>query len=173
MSATLIHYINLSVNPFETTLFQIGAKRTSATTSYVTRILKIHHLMPMATMVISPSRTSSISCLNCAILCKLPHRHVNNTEPQKGTLRTNSKKGAKLFLGCFDSVREHKQYWNKWIAADGWIDHIINDRYGIPTNLKCVAADLNRAIGRHPKFGSIDTIGNTNVLNWTLQSNLF
>jgi hypothetical protein len=37
-----------------------------------------------------------------------------------------AKKGAKLFLGCFDLVREHKQYWNKWIAADGWID-IIND----------------------------------------------
>jgi hypothetical protein len=60
-------------------------------------------------------------------------------------------------------VRKHKQYRNKWIAADGWID-IINDRYDIPANLKFVAADLNRAIGRHPKFGSIDTIGDANLL---------
>jgi hypothetical protein len=72
------------------------------------------------------------------------------------------KKGAKLFLDCFDAVREHKQYWNKWIAADGWV-HIIKVRYDIPTNLKFVAADLNRAVCRHPKFSSIDTIGNTNV----------
>ncbi len=82
---------------------------------------------------------------------------------KKAHFAPTAKKGAKLFLGCFDSVREHKQYWNKWIAADGWID-IINDRYDIPANLKFVAADLNRAIGRHPKFGSIDTIGDTNVL---------
>jgi hypothetical protein len=82
---------------------------------------------------------------------------------EKAHFAPTAKKGAKLFLGCFDSVREHKQYWNKWIAADGWID-IINDRYDIPTNLKFVAADLNRAIGRHPKFGSIDTIGDTNLL---------
>jgi hypothetical protein len=47
-------------------------------------------------------------------------------------------------------------------CADGWID-IINERYDIPTNLKLVAADLNRVIGRHPKFSSIYTIGNTNV----------
>jgi hypothetical protein len=81
---------------------------------------------------------------------------------KKAHFAPTAKKGAQLFLGCFDSVREHKQYWNKWIAADGWID-IINDRYDIPTNLKFVAADLNRAIGRHPKFCSIDTIGDTNV----------
>jgi hypothetical protein len=72
------------------------------------------------------------------------------------------KKGARLFLDCFDAVREHKQYWNKWIAADGWIN-IINDQYDIPTNLKFIAVDLNRAIGRHPKFSSIDTIGGTNI----------
>jgi hypothetical protein len=53
--------------------------------------------MPTAAMVISPSRTSSISRLNCAILCKLPHRHVNNTDPQKGTLRTDCKKRGKAF----------------------------------------------------------------------------
>jgi hypothetical protein len=72
------------------------------------------------------------------------------------------KKGAKLFLDCFDAVREHKQYWNKWIAADSWMD-IIKDRYDNTANLKFVAADSKRAIGRHPKSSSIDTIGNTNV----------
>jgi hypothetical protein len=91
-------------------------------------------------------------------LCILTHSDVDNTKPPKCTLR----KGAILFLDCFDAVREHTQYWNKWIAADGWIDIII-DQYEIPTNLKFVAADLNRAIGRHPKFGSIDTVGNTKV----------
>jgi hypothetical protein len=118
--------------------------------------------MPTATMVISPSKTSPNSCLDCAFLCIVTHSDVGNTGPQKGTLRAGCKKGAKLFLGCFDSVREHKQDWNKWIAADGWID-IINDQYDIPTNLKSVAADLKRAIGRHPKFSPIDTIGDTNV----------
>jgi hypothetical protein len=76
---------------------------------------------------------------------------------------TAKKRGKDFSWVLFDSVREHTQYWNKWIAADGWIN-IINDRYDIPTNLKFIAADLNRAIGRHPKFGSIDTIGDTNVL---------
>jgi hypothetical protein len=45
---------------------------------------------------------------------------------------------------------------------DGWID-IINDGNDIPTNLKFVAVDLNRAIRSHPKFSSIETIGDTNV----------
>jgi hypothetical protein len=112
--------------------------------------------MPAATMVISPSRISRICCLDCAFLCILTHSDVDNTKQQKGTLRADCKKGAKLFLDCFDAVREHKQYWDKCIAADGWID-IINNRYDIPTNLKFVAADLNRAIGRHPKFSSIET----------------
>jgi hypothetical protein len=120
--------------------------------------------MPTATMVTLPSRTSPICCLGCAFLCILTHSDVDNTERQKGTLCADCKKWATLFLDCFVAVREHKQYWNKWIAADGWIN-IINDRYNIPTSLKFVAAaDLNRAIGGHPKFSSsIDTIGNTNV----------
>jgi hypothetical protein len=118
--------------------------------------------MPTVTMVISPSRTSRICCLDCAFLCILTHSDVDNTEPQEGTLCADCKKGAKLFLDCFNAVKEHKQYWNKWIVTDGWIN-IIDDRYDIPTNLKCIAADLNRAMGMHPKFSSIDTIGDTNV----------
>jgi hypothetical protein len=51
------------------------------------------------------------------------------------------KKGAKLFLDCFDAVREHKQCWNKWIATNGWID-----RYDFLTNLKFVAADLKKLV---------------------------
>jgi hypothetical protein len=45
---------------------------------------------------------------------------------RKKVLSACCKKGAKLFLDCFDAVREHKQHWNKWIAADGWVDIINN-----------------------------------------------
>jgi hypothetical protein len=114
--------------------------------------------MPTVTMIIFPCRTSQISCLDCAFLCILTHTDVHSTEPQKGTIRANCKKGAKLFLDCFCAVRERKQYWNKWIAPDGWIDTI-----NVLTNHKIVAADLNRAIGKYPKLSSIDTIGDTNV----------
>jgi hypothetical protein len=109
--------------------------------------------MPAVAMVILPSSTSRICCLDCAFLCILTHSDVNNTKPPKGTLPAECKKGAKLFLDFFYAVREYKQCWNKWIAADGWIE-TINDQYDIPTNLKCIAIDLNRYIGRHPKFSS-------------------
>jgi hypothetical protein len=118
--------------------------------------------MPAATMVISPSTTSSISCLNCAILCKLPHRHVNHTEPQKGTLHTNCKIRGKAFSWVLQ-FGEGAQTILEQVDCRRWLDQYnIHDQYDIPTNLKFVAADLNRAIGRHPKFGSIDTIGDTN-----------
>jgi hypothetical protein len=75
-----------------------------------------------------------------------------------------AKKDATFFLRCFDSVRQHKEYWNKWIIDDGWID-IIEDRFDIPTNLKFVSGQLNRAIGtcRHPRYSGIDILGDSNV----------
>ena len=81
---------------------------------------------------------------------------------KKAHLAPGIKKETTLFIGCFDSVRQHKQYWNKWIVAEAWIE-IINARYDIPTSLKFVSGDLNRAIGKTPKYSSIDTIGETNV----------
>jgi hypothetical protein len=90
----------------------------------VTRITKSNHLMPTVTMVILASRTSQSCCLHCTFLCILTHSDVNNTKLQKRTLPANCKKGAKLFLDCFNAVREHKQYWNKWIATDGWVNII-------------------------------------------------
>jgi hypothetical protein len=48
------------------------------------------------------------------------------------------KKDTKFYLICFDSVRQHEQYWNKWIRDDGWIN-IINERFEIPAHLKFVA----------------------------------
>jgi hypothetical protein len=82
-----------------------------------------------------------------------------------------SQKNAKLYLACFDSVRKHTQYWDKWIIDDCWID-IINERIDIPTHLKFVAADLNRAIGRNPKFNGLDTVGEPNV-NGVFKSTYF
>jgi hypothetical protein len=72
------------------------------------------------------------------------------------------KKDAKFYLGCFDSVQQHQQYWNKWICDDGWID-IINERFEIPALLKFVSADLNRSIGRSPRFGGIDSLQEYNI----------
>jgi hypothetical protein len=81
---------------------------------------------------------------------------------EKAQFGGDVQKNSKLFLRCFDSVRQHKQYWNKWILDDGWID-IIEDRFEIPTKLKFGSSQLNRAIGRDQRFSGIDTVGDANV----------
>ena len=81
---------------------------------------------------------------------------------EKTIFALNGKKDAKLYLACFDFVRQHPQYWNKWILSDGWI-HIINDVYDMTNSLKFVSTDLNRAIGKHPRFSCIDNIGESNL----------
>ena len=81
---------------------------------------------------------------------------------EKIVFALNVKKDSKLYLACFDAVRQHVVYWNKWIQAEGWID-IINDRYDLPTTLKFTSSDLNRAIGRHPRFSCIDIIKESNL----------
>jgi hypothetical protein len=52
-------------------------------------------------------------------------------------------------------VRKIKQYWNKWITVECWID-IINERFEMPANLKFNAANLTRAISRDSKYHGID-----------------
>jgi hypothetical protein len=81
---------------------------------------------------------------------------------EKAQVGAEVKKNTKLFLRCFDSVRQHKQYWNKWILDDGWID-IIEDRFEIPTSLKFDSSQLNGAISRDPRFCGIDTVGDANL----------
>ena len=125
--------------------------------------------MPTAPMVISPSRTSSISCLNCAILCKLPHRDVNNTEPQKRTVHTDYKKRGKAFSWVLRFCQGAQTILEP-VDCRGWLDrYYFNDRYDMPTNPIFLAADLNRAIGRHPKFSSIDTIVTLTCMDSTKQ----
>ena len=80
---------------------------------------------------------------------------------EKTIFALRGKKDSSLYLACFDGVRQHQQYWNKWIVSDAWID-IINDRYELPSSLQFNSADLNRAIGRHPRFIYIDTVGESN-----------
>jgi hypothetical protein len=81
------------------------------------------------------------------------------------------KKDTKLLLRCFDLVRQHEQYWNKWILDKGRID-IINDHLQVPIDLKLVAADLNRAIGRSPRYSEIDHLGkSSNMGDYTIKLN--
>jgi hypothetical protein len=73
------------------------------------------------------------------------------------------KKNAKLHVRCFDAVRKHTQHWNKWILDDCWID-IINEQFDIPTKLRFISDELNRAVGGDPRFsGIIDSAGESNV----------
>ena len=116
----------------------------------------------MPTMFIRPALAPSKYFSNCVFLCIRTLNNVDNTEPRKDTVRKRSKKNGKLYLLCFDSVRRHTQYWNKWILDDCWID-IINERFDIPTHLKFASSDLNRAIGRDQRFNGIDTVGESNV----------
>jgi hypothetical protein len=76
---------------------------------------------------------------------------------QFGSVR---KKDASLFLDCFRGVTTHREYWNKWIVDECWID-IINKRYDMPESIRFTAVELNRAISRNAVFiaaGSIEAI---------------
>jgi hypothetical protein len=81
---------------------------------------------------------------------------------KKAHFTQSVKKDAKLFLICFNFVGQHQQYWNKWILATDWID-IMDEHFDIPSNLKFVSSDLNRAIGRSPIFNGIDSVSEPNV----------
>jgi hypothetical protein len=47
---------------------------------------------------------------------------------KKVQLGGGRKKDASLFLDCFRGVIQHKEYWNKWIVDQCWID-VMNERY--------------------------------------------
>jgi hypothetical protein len=88
---------------------------------------------------------------------------MSATPNHKKTQFTPGKqKYSKLYLGCFDSVLQRTEYWNKWILDDSWID-IINQHFDLPLDLTFVATALHRAIGRSPKFHGIDVLGESNA----------
>ena len=68
------------------------------------------------------------------------HTNVYNTAQQFSRVRTLCKKDMKHFVRCFDYVSTLKQYWNKWITAECWID-IINERYDMPPDLRLHAGN--------------------------------
>jgi hypothetical protein len=59
----------------------------------------------------------------------------------------------------------------KWIRDNGWID-IINERFEIPALHQFVSADLNRSIGRSPRFGGINSLQEYNIHGLFKASNL-
>jgi hypothetical protein len=81
---------------------------------------------------------------------------------KKAHFAPSVKKDAKLFLICFDFIRQQQHYWHKWILDTGWID-IIDDHFDIPSNLKFVSSNLNRAIGRSAIVNGIDSVSESNV----------
>ena len=64
---------------------------------------------------------------------------------------SGQKKDASLCLDCFRGTVKHREYWNKWIVDESWID-VINERYDIPEALVFTAVELNRAIARNAVF---------------------
>jgi hypothetical protein len=80
-------------------------------------------------------------------------------------LRTLScrKKDTSLYLDCFRHVIIHKQYWNKWISDQCWIN-LINERIEIPESLQFTKANLNGAFSRNPMYGSIRILTIPNAL---------
>jgi hypothetical protein len=75
------------------------------------------------------------------------------------------KKDASLFLDCFRGVTKHREYWNKWVVDECWID-VINERYDMPESIRFTAVELNRAISRNAGFqaAGIDSLTLANSL---------
>ncbi len=76
---------------------------------------------------------------------------------------TGRKKDTSLFLDCFRDVTVHKQYWNKWISDQCWID-IINERFDIPQSLQFTTRNLNTALSRSKIYDGIDILTTANGL---------
>jgi hypothetical protein len=93
-----------------------------------------------------------------------PRDHVDNTEPQKPSVRSNCEKKPSSRVRCLDTVRKHHtQCRKKWILDDCWMD-IVNEQFNIPTDLKFLSGELNRAVGGDPRFGGIiDSAGESDV----------
>jgi hypothetical protein len=125
--------------------------------------------MPAVTMVISPPRTSQIHSLDCAFLCRLTHSDVKNTEPQKGTLCANCKKGGQSFFSTASILSGKTQHIGTDRLPQMDVSILLRINMMFQLILKFAAVDLNRAIGRHPKFSSIDKIGDTMCMDSTKQ----
>jgi hypothetical protein len=78
---------------------------------------------------------------------------ASNIISKKIQLAPGRKKNNALILDCFRDVTRLKQYWNKWIVADVWVD-IINDRFDITDSLKFESKELNAAISRNGNYRS-------------------
>jgi hypothetical protein len=76
---------------------------------------------------------------------------------------TGRKKDSSLFLDCFRHVIIHKQYWNKWISDQCWIN-LINDRFEIPESLQFTKTNLNTALSRNKMYDGIDILTAANAL---------
>jgi hypothetical protein len=85
--------------------------------------------------------------------------------PEKFQFGSGRKKDASLFLDCFRGATKHREYWNKWIVDECWID-IINKRYNMPESIQFTAVELNRAISRNAVFkaAGIDAVTLANAL---------
>ena len=76
---------------------------------------------------------------------------------------TGRKKDYSLFLDCFRHVIIHKQYWNKWISDQCWIN-LINERFEIPESLQFTKTNLNTALSRNKMYDGIDILTTANAL---------
>ena len=78
---------------------------------------------------------------------------ASNVISKKIQLAPGRKKNSALILDCFRDATQLKQYWNKWIVADVWIE-IINDKFDITDSLKFESKELNAAISRNGNYRS-------------------
>ncbi len=82
---------------------------------------------------------------------------------EKAQFGADVKKHPKLFLRCFDLVRQHKQYWNNWISDQCWIN-LSNERFEIPESLQFTKSNLNTALSRNKMYDGIDILTTANAL---------
>jgi hypothetical protein len=121
------------------------------------------NLIPIPTIAIGPTLLHQNTFRSVAFWAHALFIMSATLNREKLLLGNGRERNSKLFLECFDAVRKLRQYWNKWIVDDCWID-IINERFDIPTQLQFAAADLNRAIGRDKRLKTgIDKVGDPNV----------
>ena len=88
-----------------------------------------------------------------ALFCTHFDNMASNVISKKIQLAPGRKKNCALILDCFRDVTKMKQFWNKWITTDLWIE-IINDRYAIDEALKFTGKELSGAISRNGSYKS-------------------
>jgi hypothetical protein len=65
--------------------------------------------------------------------------------PEKVQLGSGRKKDTSLMLECFRGVTKHKEYWNKWIVDQCWIDAMM-ERCKLNESMQFAAKELNGAM---------------------------